>query len=196
MIISCGMAELDEIQDAVEACRRIGNDKIVLLKCCSEYPANWKDMHIANISDMKERFGVDIGLSDHSAGSIAAVVGVAQGACVIEKHIKLKDVDSADSKFSMTVDDFAEMVKEVRAAKQIIGDVHYGPTDGEKESLVFRRSLYAVKDIKAGERFTSDNVRSIRPSFGIKPKYITDVIGKVAKSEIKKGTPLKKEMLK
>ena len=144
MIISCGMASADEIQDAVDACRRAGNTQTVLLKCCSEYPANWKDMHIANIPDMKRRFGVPVGLSDHSAGSIAAVVAVSQGACVIEKHVKLEGGKSADSEFSMSMDGFADMVKAVRDAKQIIGEVHYGPTEGEKASMVFRRSLYAA----------------------------------------------------
>ena len=195
MIISCGMASADEIQDAVDACRRAGNTQTVLLKCCSEYPANWKDMHIANIPDMKRRFGVPVGLSDHSAGSIAAVVAVSQGACVIEKHVKLEGVKSADSEFSMSMDGFADMVKAVRDAKQIIGEVHYGPTEGEKASMVFRRSLYAVKDIKAGELFTEENVRSIRPSKGLSPKYIRTVLGKKAKCDIAKGMPLSMELM-
>ena len=195
MIVSCGMASADEIQDAVDACRRAGNTQTVLLKCCSEYPANWKDMHIANIPDMKRRFGVPVGLSDHSAGSIAAVVAVSQGACVIEKHVKLEGVKSADSEFSMSMDGFADMVKAVRDAKQIIGEVHYGPTEGEKASMVFRRSLYAVKDIKAGELFTEENVRSIRPSKGLSPKYIRTVLGKKAKCDIAKGMPLSMELM-
>ena len=195
MIISCGMADIEEIQDAADACKRVGNDQIVLLKCCSEYPANWKDMHIANIPDMKKRFGVPVGLSDHSAGHIAAVVGGSQGACIIEKHVKLDGVSSADSEFSMSIDGFAEMVKAVRAAEQIIGEVQYGPTEGEKASLVFRRSLYVVKDIKAGELLTEENIRSIRPSKGLRPKYIRGVLGKKAKCDIAKGMPLSMEML-
>ena len=195
MIISCGMASVEEIQDAVEACRRKGNDKIVLLKCCSEYPANWKDMHIANIPDMKKRFGVDIGLSDHSAGSIAAVVAVSIGACVIEKHVKLEGIDSADSKFSMGMEEFAEMVKTVRNAKQIVGDVYYGPTPGERDNLKFRRSLFAVKDIQAGELITIDNVRSIRPSTGLKPKYYDSIIGRRAKNNISRGTPMRMDLI-
>ena len=194
MIISCGMGSAEEIQDAVDACRRAGNEQIVLLKCCSEYPANWKDMHIANIPDMKNRFGAEVGLSDHSKGHIAAVAAVAAGACVIEKHVKLDGVNSADSEFSMSMDEFAAMVKAVRAAKQIIGEVHYGPTEGEKASLVFRRSLYAVKDIRAGEVFTGENVRSIRPSAGLKPKYRKKLIGKTAVCNIKAGTPISMEM--
>lgn len=196
MIMSCGMASLEEIQDAVDACKRVGNDQIVLLKCCSEYPANWKDMHIANIPDMISRFGVNVGLSDHSAGHIAAVVAVSVGACVIEKHVKLDGVESADSKFSMSMDEFADMVKAVRDAKQIIGDVHYRPTEGEQGSLKFRRSLFAVKDIKAGEVISSENIRSIRPSMGLKPKIMSEIIGKIAKVDIPFGTPLSLEMFK
>ncbi len=194
MIMSCGMATADEIQDAVDACKRVGNEKIVLLKCCSEYPANWKDMHIANIPDMIDRFGVKVGLSDHSAGHIAAVVAVSMGACVVEKHVKLDGVSSADSEFSMSMDDFAEMVKAVRNAKLIAGDVNYGPTEGETANLKFRRSIFAVKDIKAGEAFTSENIRSIRPSSGLAPKYTAEIIGKTAKIDIKRGTPIVMEM--
>lgn len=190
MIMSCGMAGIEEIQDAVDACKRAGNDKIVLLKCCSEYPANWKNMHVANIPDMISRFGVSVGLSDHSAGSIASVVAVSMGACVIEKHVKLKGVDSADSAFSMPMDEFAEMVTAVHDAKAIAGDVHYGPSEGEKANLKFRRSLFAVKDIEEGELITEDNVRSIRPSNGASPKYLRDIIGEKAVRPLKKGTPV------
>ena len=151
VIISCGMSTTEEIRDAVDACHRVGNDQIVLLKCCSEYPANWKDMHIANIPDMKQQFNVPVGLSDHSEGSIAAVVAVSMGACAIEKHVKIDGIESADSKFSMPMDQFAEMVKAVRDARLISGSVQYGPTDGERGNLKFRRSLFAVKDIKAGD---------------------------------------------
>ena len=194
MIISCGMSTVDEIQDAVDACHRVGNDQIVLLKCCSEYPANWKDMHIANIPDMMNRFGVKVGLSDHSAGSLAAVVAVSMGACVIEKHVKIEGVESADSKFSMRMEDFADMVNDVRNAKAIAGDVYYGPNEGEQGNLKFRRSLFAVKDINPGDAVTEDNVRSIRPSTGLKPKYFADIKGKKAKSFIPFGTPLREDM--
>ena len=194
MIISCGMAEIDEIEDAVEACRRAGNNQIILLKCCSEYPANWKDMHIANIPDMIRKFGMKVGLSDHSAGSIASVVAVSMGACVIEKHVKLDDVESADSKFSMSMDEFSDMVKAVRDAKNIAGDVQYGPTEGEHGNLKFRRSLFAVKDIKAGEKITTSNIRSIRPSTGLQPKHMSEIIGKTAIADIPFGTPLSMDM--
>lgn len=194
MIISCGMSSIEEIKDAVDACHRAGNDQIVLLKCCSEYPANWKDMHISNIPDMMKRFEVPVGLSDHSAGSIAAVVAVSMGACVIEKHVKIDGIESADSKFSMPMEEFADMVKAVRDARFIAGDVKYGPNDGEIGNLKFRRSLYAVKDIKAGEVISKDNVRSIRPSMGLKPKFLSEIIGKRAKAEILFGTALTLDM--
>ncbi len=195
MIMSCGMANIEEIQDAVDACRKAGNDQIVLLKCCSEYPANWNDMHIANIPDMIEKFGVKVGLSDHSAGSIASVVAVSMGACVIEKHVKLDGVESADSKFSMSMADFADMVTAVRDAKLIAGNVQYGPTEGEQGNLKFRRSLFAVKEIKAGEKITAENVRSIRPSTGMKPKMMSSILGKTVKKDIQFGTPLSDDMI-
>ncbi|MBR3225718.1 MAG: pseudaminic acid synthase [Atopobiaceae bacterium] len=195
MVISCGMSTVDEIQDAVDACLRVGNDQLVLLKCCSEYPANWKDMHIANIPDMMLRFGVPVGLSDHSEGSIAAVVAVSMGASVIEKHVKIEDIVSADSEFSMPMNQFAEMVSSVRDAKTIAGTVQYGPTVGEEGNLKFRRSLFAVKDIMVGEAITVDNVRSIRPSGGLKTKYLSSILGKKAKINIPFGTPMSLEMV-
>ena len=194
MIISCGMAGIEEIQDALDACKRAGNNQIVLLKCCSDYPADWKNMHISNIPDMINRFGVSVGLSDHSYGSLAPVVAVSMGACVIEKHVKLDNVESADSEFSMNMNDFSRMVREVKDARLIAGHVQYGPTDGEKKNLKFRRSLFAVKDIKAGETITSDNIRSIRPSSGIKPKHLNTILGKKAKTDIPYGTPLSLDM--
>ena len=194
MIISCGMAEISEIQDAIDACCKVGNEKIVLLKCCSEYPANWANMHLANIADMSKRFHVPVGLSDHSEGSIASVIAVSLGACVIEKHVKIDGVESPDSGFSMTIEDFAEMVREVRNTKRIIGEIKYGPSDGEKDNLKYRRSLFAVEDIMAGELVTAANVRSIRPSAGLEPKYLNDILGKKAKKDVVKGTPITMDM--
>lgn len=196
MIISCGMGSIEEIQDAVDACRRVGNDKIVLLKCCSEYPANWDDMKLGNIPDMETRFGCPVGLSDHSAGSIAAVVGVALNACVVEKHVRLENVESADSAFSMTIPEFAQMVCDVRNAKLIAKGPDYGLSEKEKASTMFRRSLFAVRDIEKGEVFTAENVRSIRPSYGIAPKYLGKIIGKEASSKLRKGDPITEEMLR
>lgn len=196
MIISTGMGSLEEIQDAVDACRRAGNDRIVLLKCCSEYPAPWSDMHLGNIPDMRNRFGVPIGLSDHSAGSLGAVVGVTLGACVVEKHVKLDGVESADSKFSMTIDEFAQMVRDVRNAKLIARGPDYTLTDGEIASTVFRRSIFAVRDIKAGEEFTEDNIRIIRPGYGMKPKCYKGLLGNQCKMNICAGSPLNGDVCK
>lgn len=190
MIISTGMGSLEEIQDAIDACHRMGNEQIVLLKCCSEYPAPWADMHLGNIPDMAKRFGVPIGLSDHSEGSLGAVVGVTLGACVIEKHVMLEGVESADSKFSMTMDEFTKMVRDVKNAKLIASGPDYNLSDGEKSSTVFRRSVFAIKDIKCGEEFSISNTSVIRPSNGIKPKYYKQLIGKKANRNIKAGTPI------
>lgn len=195
MIISTGMATLEEIQDAVDACERVGNSQIVLLKCTSEYPAVWKDMHLGNIPDMKRRFGMPVGLSDHSVGSLGAVVGATLGACVIEKHIKMSLVESADSDFSMTVEEFSQMVEDVNIAIDIAKGPDYSLTDGEKASLKFRRSLFATNDIKKGEKITAENVRSIRPSNGISCKHYKDIIGKKARTDIPFGTPLNFEMI-
>lgn len=196
MIMSCGMASVEEIQEAVDACKRMGNEQIILLKCCSEYPAPWQDMKLRNISDMANRFNVPVGLSDHSAGSLGAVVGVTLGACVIEKHVKIDGINSVDADFSMTIPEFRQMVEDVKAAKMMCADIDYSLTDGEKRSTVFRRSLFAVKDIRAGEEFTLDNVRSIRPSNGIKPKYMSQLIGKKSKRDIAFGEPIVMDDLK
>nr|WP_297763035.1 pseudaminic acid synthase [uncultured Butyrivibrio sp.] len=196
MIISTGMGSLEDIQDAIDACHSVGNDKIILLKCCSEYPAPWADMHLGNIQDMKKRFGLPVGLSDHSEGSLGAVVGVTLGAVVVEKHIMLEGVESADSKFSMPVKDFAKMVGDVRNACLIAQGPNYDLTDGEKASTIFRRSIIAVRDIKAGDEIQEGDLRVIRPGYGIKPKYLGEVIGSRAKCDIPRGTPIKFEHYK
>lgn len=190
MIISCGMGSTQEIQDALDACKRAGNDKIVLLKCCSEYPAPWADMHLGNIPDMKKRFGVPVGLSDHSMGSLGAVVGVSLGACVVEKHICLPGVESADSSFSMPVEEFAQMVQDVKHAKIAAEGPDYTLTEGEKKQAAFRRSIFAIKDIGAGEEFTLENVGIIRPGDGIAPKYLGRLLGERSQRNILRGEPI------
>lgn len=190
MIISCGMGSPEEIQEALDACRRMNNEKVVLLKCCSEYPANWDDMHLKNIPDMHKRFNVPVGLSDHSLGSACAVAGVALGACVVEKHVKLDGVKSADSDFSMTVDEFSKMVSDIRNVKKAVKGPSYELTKGEKASTVFRRSIFAVEDICEGEPFTEQNIRVIRPGYGIKPKYFKELLGTLSKRNIKRGEPI------
>lgn len=194
MIISCGMGSVEEIWDAVHACRRMGNEQIVLLKCCSEYPANYADMRLSTITDMRARFGVPVGLSDHSLGNLAAVVGVSLGACVIEKHFCLdRSIPNPDCAFSMEPDEFAEMVKRVRDAAAIRGEASYALTESEKASTVFRRSIFAVKDIQKGEPFTEENVRVIRPGYGRKPKHYDTLLQQTAKRAIPAGTPIQDE---
>ena len=195
MIMSCGMASLEEIQDAIDACRRVGNDQIVLLKCCSEYPANWEDMHLGNIPDMRERFGVPVGLSDHSFGSIGAIVAVSLGARVIEKHVKIDGIESADSAFSMTMDEFAQMIKDANNACAISKGPDYSLSAKEQASTVFRRSLFAVKDINPGDIISTENIRSIRPGNGIAPKNLKTMIGKKAAIGVKRGEPITQEFL-
>ena len=195
MIISCGMASLEEIENAVNVCKSVGNERIVLLKCCSEYPANWDSMHLVNIPDMRKRFNVPIGLSDHSIGSLADVVAVSLGACVIEKHIKIDGIDSADSAFSMSTTDFKKMVEDVRGAKRLLTGPDYTPSASEVKNKIFRRSLFVVKDMKKGDIFTEDNIRSIRPSVGLSPVRYKDVLGKKAAKDIAYGTPLDEEFI-
>ena len=194
MILSCGMGSPEEIQDAVDACKGQGNEQVILLKCCSEYPANYADMNLATIPDMRVRFGVPAGLSDHSMGSIGAVVGVSLGACVVEKHFCLsRKLKSADCAFSMEPAEFAGMVKDVRAAAEIRGHVSYELTESEKASTAFRRSVFAVRNIAEGEAFTKENVRVIRPNNGIRPKKLNMLLTKAARRSIKYGEPITNE---
>lgn len=196
IIMSCGMGSIDEIQEALDACRRQNNDKIVLLKCCSQYPAQFEDMNVSVIQDMKGRFGVPVGLSDHSFGALAPVIAVSLGAQVIEKHVCLnREIESPDSGFSMEMKEFAEMVQDVRNASIIKGRPTYALTEHEKNGLSSRRSLVAVSDIAQGEPFTADNVRSIRPAIGIKPKYYSELLGRKAKKAYQFGEPIRMEEL-
>lgn len=196
VILSCGMGSPEEIQDAVDACRRMGNHQIVLLKCCSEYPASWPDMHLANIPDMQRRFGVPVGLSDHSMGSLAAVVGVSLGACVVEKHVCLsRSIPNPDSAFSMEMEEFAAMVQDVRSAAEIRGEVSYALTPKEESSTVFRRSVFAVEDVAPGEPLTEKNTRVIRPGYGLKPKEYKHILGRRAAQRIERGEPIQFSLL-
>lgn len=191
IIMSCGMASPEEVSGALEAAYSQGNRKVVLLKCCSEYPASYADMRLAAITDMKERFKVPVGLSDHSMGSLAAVVAVTLGACVVEKHLCLsREIKTPDSEFSMEPREFEQMVKNIRSVKTIIGTNSYELSDKEKSSVAFRRSIFAVRDIKEGEALTEKNIRVIRPGYGLKPEHWRSVIGKKASRDIKKGTPI------
>lgn len=191
IIISCGMGSVEEIEEAIAACRRQGNDKVVLLKCCSQYPAQYEDMNVSVIPDLRTRFGVPVGLSDHSMGSLAPVVAVSLGAQVIEKHVCLsREIENPDAGFSMEIDEFAQMVRDIRNACIIKGRPTYELTEHEKNGLAARRSLVAVESIAKGERFTPQNIRSIRPAIGIKPKYYHELLGREAKKNYRFGEPI------
>ncbi len=192
MIVSCGMGTREEIDEAVRTIRAAGNENFVLLKCCSAYPSDPDTMYLRTIPDMRERFGVPVGLSDHSEGTAAAIIAVSLGAQVIEKHMCLTSEDkTVDSAFSLSAEEFAQLVKDIRRAEKSLGSVHYGPSPEEAESLRIRRSLFAVKDIRKGEPFTAENVRSIRPASGLHTRYYDTLLsGKTASRDIPFGTPL------
>ena len=196
MIISTGMGSREEIEEAVLAAKEMGNDQICLLKCSSAYPAIPKDMNLNTIVDMIEHFHLPIGLSDHSLGNIGAITAIALGACVIEKHFCIsREIENPDASFSMEPKEFRRMVDDIRQVEKAKGVVNYGASDSEKDSIVFRRSIFVTEDIKAGELITKENVRIIRPGYGLKPKYYDQVIGKRAQIAIDRGTPLQFDML-
>lgn len=194
MIISCGMGSIEEIQEAVKACEEVGNKNLILLKCCSEYPANYNDMNLSVIKDMQERFSYPIGLSDHSPGYIADVIAVSLGAKVIEKHVCLnRDIKNPDSEFSMEIKEFREMIEKIRLTESILGKETYELSESEKAGKMGRRSLFATKDIAVGEHFTEENIRSVRPSDGLLPKYYGVILNQEAKFSYRKGEPIRRE---
>lgn len=191
IIISTGMGSLEEIHEAVAAIKNEGNKDIILLKCSSAYPAVTSDMNLKTITNMKEIFHIPVGLSDHSMGSVGAITAVALGANVIEKHFCLsRKIKNPDSSFSMEPEEFKSMVSDIRCTEKAIGGISYQVTDDEKDNLKFRRSIFVTKDMKKGDRLTEDNIKIIRPSFGIEPKYYDDVLGKTVLKDISRGTPL------
>ena len=197
IIISTGIATIDEIQDAVDICRDEGNNDIILLKCTSAYPAALEDANLLTIPNLAETFGVISGFSDHTLGTTAPVVAVTLGAKVIEKHFILdKSIGGADADFSLDKKEFAEMVEEVRDAEKLLGKVDYSMTEKKKKSRQFSRSLYVAEDIKKGDVITEENVRSVRPGYGLHPKYLKDIIGKKALRSLKKATSVRMDMFK
>lgn len=191
MILSTGIAELEDIELAVKTCRESGNDQIILLKCTSSYPAPIEEANLATMTDLKNKFGVEIGLSDHTTGIVSPIVAISLGARVIEKHFILdKSIGGPDATFSLDEKEFTQMVTSVRQAEKAIGIITYELTEKVKSNRKFARSLFVVKDIQAGEFFTEKNVRSIRPGYGLHPKLLKDLIGKKATSNLPKGTPL------
>lgn len=191
IIMSTGMGTLEEITEAVEAIYSTGNRQLVLMKCSSAYPAKSEEMNLSTITDLKARFGVPVGLSDHSMGAFSAATAAALGASVIEKHFCIsREIKNPDSTFSMEPQEFKAMVEQVREVEKALGTPFYGVSKQEETNAGFRRSLFAVEDIAEGEEFTAENIRSIRPAYGIKPKYYKEVLGKRAAHALKRGTPL------
>ena len=196
LIISTGMATKSELEEAVSSARGCGCKDLVLLKCTSAYPATAADANVLTIPDMREAFGCEVGLSDHTIGCGVAVAATVLGATVIEKHFTLRRADGGvDSNFSMEPLEFAQLCEETERAWQAMGRVSYGATKGEVNSLIFRRSLYIVRDLKAGDLLTKDSVRSIRPGYGLPTKYLDQVLGKTVKKDVKKGTALAWDLL-
>jgi pseudaminic acid synthase len=190
------MATLGEIEEAVEAVQSKGNNQLCLLKCSSAYPAIPDDMNLITIRHLEKIFGVPVGLSDHSLGSIAAVTAVAMGAKIIEKHFCIsRKIENPDASFSMEPHEFKKMVKDIRDAERAIGKESYAISEREGHSRVFRRSIFVVKDIKKGEAFTEENIRVIRPGYGLAPKYYENILGKRAVADVERGTPLEWSMI-
>ncbi|WP_341958972.1 pseudaminic acid synthase [Pseudomonas sp. RC10] len=192
MIISTGMASIAELDETVRAAREAGCQDLVLLKCTSTYPASPENSHIRTIPHLASLFGCQVGLSDHTLGVGVSVAAVAMGATVIEKHFTLdRAAGGVDASFSLEPAEMASLVTETERAWQGLGHVQYGATQAEQKSLVYRRSLYVVKDVAEGEAFSKDNVRAIRPGLGLAPKHIDRILGRTARQAVKRGTPLR-----
>ena len=197
IIISTGIAEEKDIQLAVDTCRKAGNNDIILLKCTSSYPAPLELANLGTIPDLKKRFGVEVGFSDHTYGSLAPTVATALGANVIEKHFILdKSIGGPDADFSLDVAEFTELVDKVRDTEKLLGKVSYEISEKVKNNRKFARSLFVVQDVKAGDIITKENIRSIRPGYGLHPKHYKEIMKKSFVSSFKRGTPLSLEMFK
>jgi pseudaminic acid synthase len=197
IIISVGIATLKEIEEAVFACREQECNDITLLQCTSQYPANPEDANLLTMTDLKEKFGLKVGLSDHTLGYEVPVIAASMGASMIEKHFIInRSIGGPDASFSMTPDEFSDMVEKIRRVEKIIGKVNYDLNDTKLKSRVFARSLFIVKDVKAGQIITNENVKSIRPGYGMSPKYIDEVLGKKFSRDSERGTPLSWDLIK
>ena len=196
MILSTGMATVAELDEAVGAARDAGCKDIILLKCTSTYPASPDNSNLLTIPHLKELFGLQVGISDHTLGLGVAVAGVALGATLIEKHFTHRRSDGGlDSAFSLEPQEMRDLVVETERAWKALGGIRYGPLEEEKKSLVFRRSLYVAEDMKAGEIFTKDNLRSLRPGNGLSPKYYEVILGKRVRCDTLKGTPVRWDLI-
>lgn len=191
IILSTGLATVAEIDDAVRAARNAGATEIALLKCTSAYPAPAEEVNLRTIPHMMSLFQVPVGLSDHTLGSAVPIAAVALGACIVEKHLTIsRSLPSPDAAFSMEPDEFKTMVESIRTIEKALGTVNYEPTASEQTNRVFRRSLFVVKDMSAGDVFSEENVRVIRPGFGMPPRFLPDVLGRCAARDLARGTPL------
>ncbi len=196
IIMSTGIAKMGDIQDAIDACKRMGNNDIALLKCTSAYPSPLEDINLKTIPNMKDTFKTVVGLSDHTMGHAVAIGSVALGAKIVEKHLTLRRADGGvDSKFSMEPEEFKLMVDSIRSIEKALGEVTYDLTEKQRNSREHSRSLFVVEDIKKGEAFTEKNIKSIRPGFGLESKYINDIIDRKASKDIKKGTPMSFDLI-
>lgn len=197
MIISIGLATLYDIEEAINACKEVGNNNIILLQCTSQYPAPIENANIIKIKHLKETFGVESGLSDHTIGITCPIISIAFGAKLIEKHFILdKNIGGPDSSFSIEPKDFKLLVESIRNAEKSIGEIDYSIDENKKNSRELGRSLFVSKDIKAGEKFTENNIKSVRPANGLHPKYYDRIIGNISNEDIKRGTPLKFKYIK
>jgi pseudaminic acid synthase len=197
MIISTGMASIAELDETVRTAREAGCQDLILLKCTSSYPASPENTNLRTIAHLRDLFNVQVGLSDHTMGIGAAVASVAIGASVIEKHFTLSRADGGvDSAFSIEPDEMSQLVIETKRAHQALGKISYGPTEDEQASLQYRRSLYISQDVKKGDRLTPENVKSIRPGFGLPPKFYSQIMGSIVSQDIRKGTPVSWELIK
>jgi pseudaminic acid synthase len=196
VIISTGIANDEDIELALDSCRRVGNNQITLLKCTSAYPAKIEDANLVMIKDMAEKYGVSTGLSDHTLGALVPSLSVTMGAKVIEKHFILnKSIGGPDASFSLDEEEFTDMVNSVRKAEKAIGKVDYSLTDGKIKSRAFSRSLFVAEDIKKGSKITTSNVRSVRPGNGLHPKYLKEILGLQINRDVSKGTPFSMDLL-
>ena len=196
MIMSTGMANKEEIQEAIDTARNNGCEELVVLHCVSGYPAPAEQYNLRTVSDIAERFDVLSGLSDHTVDNATAVAAVALGACLIEKHVTLdRNGGGADDSFSLEPRELAQLCEDSKTAWQALGNVNYERTEAEKGNVKFRRSIYFIKDMVEGEQITEDHIKSIRPGYGLAPKYLEQVLGQKVRSNVKYGTPVTTDIL-
>ena len=191
IIISTGMSSIEEIKEVFDALCEEGGEQLAFLKCTSAYPSPPEQMNLKTIPNLCNQFGVQVGLSDHTLGSLVSVAAVALGATIIEKHFTLsRSAGGPDSLFSMEPEEFTQMVKDIRLIEKAMGSANYCISEAEKVNMNFRRSIFIVEDINAGDLFTEKNIRSIRPANGLHPRYLERIIGRTAKTNISRGVPL------